>query len=88
MEKAVEVYKNKTKKIPTSRLNDTMLDEIARNPPPSMKGKFIQIKYITQVPARFPSIAFFCNHPSISSRLTNGSWKIDCGNILTLRGCQ
>lgn len=63
MEKAVEVYKNKTKKVPTSQLNDTMLDEIARNPPPSMKGKFIQIKYLTQVPARFPSIAFFCNHP-------------------------
>lgn len=63
MEKAVEVYKNKTKKVPTSRLNDTMLAEIERNPPPSMKGKFVQIKYITQVPARFPSIAFFCNHP-------------------------
>ncbi|HMV08064.1 MAG TPA: ribosome biogenesis GTPase Der [Cyclobacteriaceae bacterium] len=63
MEKAVEVYKNKTKKVPTSQLNDTMLAEIERNPPPSMKGKFVQIKYITQVPARFPSIAFFCNHP-------------------------
>lgn len=63
MEKAVEVFKNKTKKVPTSQLNDRMLDEIARNPPPSMKGKFIQIKYITQVPARFPSFAFFCNHP-------------------------
>lgn len=63
MEKAVEVHKNKTKKVPTSQLNDTMLAEIERNPPPSMKGKFVQIKYITQVPARFPSIAFFCNHP-------------------------
>lgn len=63
MEKAVQVFENKTKKVPTSQLNDTMLDEIARNPPPSMKGKFIQIKYVTQVPARFPSIAFFCNHP-------------------------
>lgn len=63
MEKAVEVYKNKTKKVPTSQLNDTMLAEIERTPPPSMKGKFVQIKYITQVPARFPSIAFFCNHP-------------------------
>jgi GTPase len=63
MEKAVEVYGNKTKKVPTSKLNDLMLADIERNPPPSMKGKFIQIKYITQVPARFPSIAFFCNHP-------------------------
>lgn len=63
MEKAVEVYGNKTKKVPTSKLNDLLLADIERNPPPSMKGKFIQIKYITQVPARFPSIAFFCNHP-------------------------
>lgn len=63
MEKAVEVYKNKTKKVPTSQLNELLLADIERNPPPSMKGKFIQIKYITQVPARFPSIAFFCNHP-------------------------
>ena len=63
MEKAVEVYGNKTKKIPTSRLNELLLADIERNPPPAMKGKFIQVKYITQVQARFPSIAFFCNHP-------------------------
>jgi GTPase len=63
MEKAVEVYQNKTKKIPTSKLNDTILPLIERNPPPSIKGKMIQIKYITQVNARFPSFAFFCNLP-------------------------
>lgn len=63
MEKAVKVYENKTKKIPTSKLNDTILPLIERNPPPSMKGKMIQIKYITQVNARFPSFAFFCNLP-------------------------
>ncbi len=63
MEKSVEVFENKTKKIPTSKLNDLMLLEIQRNPPPSIKGKHIQIKYITQVQARFPSFAFFCNHP-------------------------
>jgi GTP-binding protein len=63
VEKAVEVYKNKTKKIPTSRLNELLLADIERNPPPTTKGKFIQIKYVTQVQARFPSIAFFCNHP-------------------------
>jgi GTPase len=63
MEKAVEVYGNKTKKIPTSKLNDLMLPEIQHNPPPSVKGKHIQIKYITQVNARFPSFAFFCNLP-------------------------
>jgi GTP-binding protein len=63
VEKAVEVYDNKTKKIPTSKLNDTILAEIQRQPPPSVKGKHINIKYITQVNARFPSFVFFCNLP-------------------------
>lgn len=63
MEKAVEVFGNKTKKIPTSKLNDTLLPLIERNPPPSTKGKMVQIKYVTQVNARFPSFAFFCNLP-------------------------
>ena len=63
MEKAVLVFDNKTKKIPTSKLNDAILPLIERYPPPSIKGKMIQIKYITQVNARFPSFAFFCNLP-------------------------
>jgi GTPase len=63
MEKAVEVYNNKTKRIPTSELNDAMLPEIVHYPPPAIKGKHIQIKYITQVAARSPSFAFFCNLP-------------------------
>lgn len=63
IEKAVEVYGNKTKKVPTSKLNDVILREIEHYPPPSMKGKMIQIKYVTQVNARFPSFAFFCNLP-------------------------
>jgi GTPase len=63
VEKAVEVYKNKTKRIPTSKLNDALLPEIGRYPPPALKGKLIQIKYITQVPGRSPSFAFFCNLP-------------------------
>ncbi len=63
IEKAVQVFFNKTKKIPTSALNDGMLPEIVHYPPPSMKGKMIQIKYVTQVAARVPTFAFFCNHP-------------------------
>jgi GTP-binding protein len=63
IEKAVQVYDNKTAKVPTSKLNDIMLREIENYPPPSMKGKFIQIKYVTQISARYPSFAFFCNHP-------------------------
>jgi GTP-binding protein len=63
MEKTAQVFENKTKKIPTSKLNDAMLPEIIHYPPPSIKGKHIQIKYVTQVNARFPSFAFFCNLP-------------------------
>ncbi len=68
IEKTVQVFENKTKKIPTSKLNDFLLPEIGRNPPPSMKGKHIQIKYITQVNARFPSFVFFCNLPQYIQR--------------------
>jgi GTPase len=63
VEKAMLVYDNKSKKIPTSLLNDTMLPEIVHNPPASIKGKFVQIKYVTQVNSRYPSFAFFCNLP-------------------------
>ena len=63
VEKAVKVFENKTKRIPTSELNDVLLPLIERYPPPAIKGKFILIKYITQVNARYPSIAFFCNLP-------------------------
>ena len=63
VEKAVEVYANKIKKVPTSALNDALLPEIVHYPPPAIKGKHIQIKYITQVNAATPTFAFFCNLP-------------------------
>ncbi len=63
IEKAVEVYKNKVTKISTSKLNDALLPEIERNPPPALKGKYIKIKYITQLPTHNPTFAFFCNLP-------------------------
>lgn len=63
MEKAVEVYNNKIKRIPTSQLNDALLPEIIHYPPPAIKGKYIQIKYITQVNTATPTFAFFCNLP-------------------------
>ena len=63
IEKAVEIFDSKTKKVPTSKLNDIMLREIEHYPPPSVKGKMINIKYVTQVTARFPSFAFFSNLP-------------------------
>ena len=63
LEVAEEVYKRRTQKIPTSKLNDVMLKIIERYPPPANKGKHIKIKYVTQLPTHAPSFAFFCNHP-------------------------
>lgn len=63
VETALEVYKNRSKKIPTSKLNDVMLPLIEAFPPPSNKGKFIKIKYITQLNGVAPMFAFFCNLP-------------------------
>lgn len=60
---AAAVWENYSKKIPTSRLNELMLEEIENFPPPSTKGKYIKIKFITQLPTKSPSFAFFCNLP-------------------------
>lgn len=63
IEKAIEVFHNRQKRIPTSELNDKILPEIERFQPPSNKGKMVRIKYITQLPTYTPSFAFFCNLP-------------------------
>ncbi|KAA6327764.1 GTPase Der [termite gut metagenome] len=64
LEEAQEVYKNRTVKIPTSRLNEEMLPLIEAYPPPSVKGKYIKIKYVTQLPnTQVPSFVFFANLP-------------------------
>lgn len=63
IEVAGEVFANKTKTIPTSKLNDVLLPIIENYPPPATKGKHIKIKYITQLKGRSPMFAFFCNLP-------------------------
>jgi GTP-binding protein len=64
LEIAKEVYENRRKRIPTAKLNEVMLPIIEKTPPPSWKGKYIKIKYITQLPAgAIPSFVFFCNLP-------------------------
>ena len=60
---AVEVYNNRTSRISTSKLNEYMLPIIENYPPPAIKGKYVKIKYVTQLPTRFPSFAFYCNLP-------------------------
>ena len=63
LESALQVYQNRTKKIPTRKLNDVMLEAIKRFPPPAVKGKYVKIKFVNQLPTHAPSFAFYCNLP-------------------------
>ena len=64
IETAVEVYQNRQRKVPTSKLNTVMQEAIAAYPPPANKGKYVKIKYITMLKeAVVPSFVFFCNLP-------------------------
>ncbi len=64
IEIALEVYENRTRRIKTSELNDTMLPIIEATPPPSVTGRYPKFKYITQLPTPFPAFAFFVNNPN------------------------
>ncbi len=63
LDAASAVYENYSRKIPTARLNEALLPIVEETPPPAWKGKFVKIKYITQLPTKFPAFAFFCNLP-------------------------
>ncbi len=63
IETAQTVFINRTKRIATRKLNDALLPIIEHTPPPANKGKYIKIKYITQMPLAYPAFAFFCNLP-------------------------
>lgn len=64
LETAMQVYDNRQRQVPTHKLNEVMLEVIAAYPPPSNKGKFVKIKYITQLKEqRIPTFVFFCNLP-------------------------
>lgn len=64
MDTAKEVYLNRKRKVPTSKLNEIMLPVIEKTPPPANKGKYVKVKYITQLPnTQIPSFVFFCNLP-------------------------
>jgi GTP-binding protein len=63
LETISEVNRNRNRKISTAELNEVMLGLISRNQPPAWKGKYIKIKYVTQLPVYAPSFAFFCNLP-------------------------
>lgn len=63
IETAVDVYKRRAQRIPTRKLNDFILPVIQKNPPPALKGKYVKIKFVTQLHAPHPQFAFFCNLP-------------------------
>lgn len=64
LETARQVYEARSRRISTSELNERLLPIVKeQNPPPSVKGKWIKIKYITQLPTRYPQFVFFCNLP-------------------------
>jgi GTPase len=63
IEEALHVYENRTRRISTSELNEFFGEVIAANQPPSVKGKFVKIKYVTQLPGRNPKFVMFCNLP-------------------------
>ena len=63
MEWARQVYENKQRQVSTSKLNEILLPIITATPPPQTKGKFVKIKYITQLKTAYPTFAFFCNTP-------------------------
>jgi GTP-binding protein len=63
LELVEQVNQNRNRKISTSELNDVMLQIIKNNPPPALKGKYVKIKFVTQLPIYTPAFAFFCNLP-------------------------
>ncbi|MDR0660696.1 MAG: ribosome biogenesis GTPase Der [Prevotellaceae bacterium] len=63
LQAAIKTAENRKKRIPTAKLNEVMLEIIQNYPPPAIKGKYVKIKYITQLPTQTPSFAFFCNLP-------------------------
>ena len=63
LELGVQVFNNRTRKIPTSKLNEFFQPILERQPPPAIKGKYVRIKYVMQLPTHFPAFAFYCNLP-------------------------
>lgn len=65
IETAVEVYKNRSTRIKTKKLNDVMLPIIKSNPPPAHSGKYVKVKFCMQLPMPYPAFVFYCNLPKL-----------------------
>lgn len=84
---ATEVYANYSQKIPTARLNEALLPVIEETPPPAWKGKYVKVKYITQLPTKFPAFAFFCNLPQYVREPYKRFLENQLREHFNLRGC-
>ena len=84
---ATEVYSNYSRKIPTAKLNEVMLPIVERTPPPSWKGKYVKVKYLTQLPTRFPAFAFFCNLPQYIKEPYKRFLENQLRKNFNLKGC-
>ena len=63
VELLMEVHKNRSRRVKTSVLNESLQEMMIKFPPPAYRGKLLKIKYITQLPTHYPAFAIFCNHP-------------------------
>lgn len=84
---ATEVYSNYSAKIPTARLNEALLPVIEETPPPAWKGKYVKVKYVTQLPTKFPAFAFFCNLPQYIKEPYKRFLENQLRKHFNLKGC-
>ena len=84
---ANEVYANYSRKIPTARLNEALLPAIEETPPPAWKGKYVKVKYVTQLPTKFPAFAFFCNLPQYVKEPYKRFLENQLRRNFNLKGC-
>ena len=85
LETAIYVFENRKKRIPTAKLNEVMLQAIQDVPPPATKGKYIRIKYATQLPGRTPALLFSVIFLNMLKNPIRGIWKIKSEQTLTLQ---
>ena len=84
---ANEVYANYSRKIPTARLNEALLPAIEETPPPAWKEKYVKVKYVTQLPTKFPAFAFFCNLPQYVKEPYKRFLENQLRRNFNLKGC-
>lgn len=86
LETAKDVYNNRNRHVGTSKLNEELLPLIESYPPPSIKGKYIKIKYCNQIPeTKIPTFVFYANLPQYVKDPYKRFWRIKFGSVGILR---